>query len=44
MPVSKQIVELFILAIPIASVAWTVTQDELLDDGHQFALEKSKSA
>jgi hypothetical protein len=44
MPFSKKIVALFILAIPIASTAWTVTQDEVLDDGHQFALEKNRSA
>jgi hypothetical protein len=38
-----QLLELFILAIPVAAVTWTVTHEELFDGFHRYCLQKSKS-
>jgi hypothetical protein len=40
----RQIVVLFILALPIASVAWTVTHEEVLREPREWCLARSKSA
>jgi hypothetical protein len=40
---SGQVVELFILAIPIASVAWTVTHEELFREPRQWCTERSRA-
>ena len=39
----RQIVFLFVLAIPIASVAWTVTHEELFREPRDWCAAKSKS-
>ncbi len=36
-----QIVWLFILAIPIACIAWTVTHEELFRELHEYSVKKS---
>jgi hypothetical protein len=37
-----QIVELFLLAIPIACVAWTVTHEEVLREPREYCLRRSQ--
>ena len=34
---------LFVLAIPIASIAWTVTHEEVFREPHNWCVEKSKT-
>lgn len=43
MNLSTQIVWLFILAIPIACIAWTVTHEEVFREPREYCIEKSKS-
>jgi hypothetical protein len=38
-----QVALLFILAIPIASIAWTVTHEEIFREPREWCLNKSKS-
>jgi hypothetical protein len=42
-PLSQQIIALFILAIPIASIAWTVTHEEIFRESRDWCVEKSKT-
>lgn len=42
-PLNLQIVYLFLLAIPIACVAWTVTHEEVFREPREFCSNKSKS-
>lgn len=44
MPLSQQIIGLFILAIPIASIAWTVTHEEIFREPRDWCAEKSKKS
>ncbi len=37
-----QLIWLFVLAIPAACVAWTVTHEELFKEPHEFCVRKSK--
>jgi hypothetical protein len=37
-----QLVELFVLAIPVACVAWTVTHEEVFREPREVCVEKSK--
>jgi hypothetical protein len=39
---STQIATLFLLAIPIACVAWTVTHEEVFREPREFCVERSK--
>ncbi len=39
----RQLIYLFILAIPIASVAWTVTHEEVFREPREYCIEKSKT-
>ena len=41
-PLSHQIIELFILAIPIASISWTVTHEEVLREPREWCSQRSK--
>jgi hypothetical protein len=46
MGLSKQVVWLFVLALPVASVAWTVTHEEIFREPREYCAsrsEKSKS-
>jgi hypothetical protein len=43
MSLSAQLLELFILAIPVAAVSWTVTHEEMFDGFHRYCVRKSKS-
>ena len=42
-PLSQQIVALFILAIPVASVAWTVTHEEIFREPRDWCAKKSQA-
>jgi hypothetical protein len=35
---------LFILALPVAAIAWTVTHEELLRELHDYCVDRSRSA
>jgi hypothetical protein len=39
---SFQIIELFLLAIPVASVSWTVTHEEVLRDTREYCVRRSQ--
>jgi hypothetical protein len=43
MDLVTQIIWLFVLAIPIACVAWTVTHEEVFREPREFCVERSKS-
>ena len=40
----SEISQLFILALPIASLAWTVTHEEVFKEPREFCVDKSKSS
>src|SRR5438309_1297397 len=42
MTTTTQIAWLFILAVPIASVAWTVTHEEVFREPREYCLERSQ--
>ncbi|MBC7849381.1 MAG: hypothetical protein H7Y31_06580 [Chitinophagaceae bacterium] len=42
MPISAQIAYLFLLAIPIACIAWTVTHEEVLREPREYCVKMSK--
>ncbi|HWS56553.1 MAG TPA: hypothetical protein VN228_20625 [Pyrinomonadaceae bacterium] len=43
MSLTTQIIVLFVLAIPIACVAWTVTHEEVFREPREYCVERSKS-
>ena len=42
MPVGLQIVWLLVLAVPVASVAWTVTHEEIFREAHEYFVRRSE--
>jgi hypothetical protein len=42
MPLSTQLVWLFVLAVPVACVAWTVTHEELFAELHTWCVRQSR--
>jgi len=42
-PLSLQIIWLFVLAIPIACVAWTITHEEIFREPREFCANQSES-
>ncbi len=42
-PLQLQVIYLFLLAIPIACIAWTVTHEEVFREPRDFCTDKSKS-
>ena len=42
MPLSEQFASLLLLAIPIASIAWTVTHEEVFREPREFCQERSE--
>ncbi|RWW91709.1 hypothetical protein [Flavobacterium cerinum] len=42
MDLCTQILSLFILAIPIACIAWTITQEEVFREPREFCIKRSK--
>jgi hypothetical protein len=43
MNISLQVLSLFIIALPIASVAWTITHEEVVREFHDFCVANSKT-
>jgi hypothetical protein len=43
MAISTQIIWLFLLAIPIACMAWTVTHEEVFREPREYCVRRSKS-
>jgi len=43
MNISVQVLYLFIIALPIASVAWTITHEEVVREFHDFCVANSKT-
>jgi hypothetical protein len=44
MPLSQQVIWLFVLALPVASVAWTVTHEEVLREPREYCERQSKGS
>ena len=42
--ISEQVAHLFLLAIPIACIAWTVTHEELFREPREYCVKQSKTA
>ncbi len=43
MSLTTQIITLFVLAIPVACVAWTVTHEEVFREPREYCAEKSRT-
>ena len=43
MTLALQIIWLFVLALPIACIAWTVTHEEVFQEPRQYCLERSNN-
>ncbi|MEO5820402.1 MAG: hypothetical protein ABIT71_07825 [Vicinamibacteraceae bacterium] len=43
-PLSTQIVWLFVLALPVATIAWTITHEEIFREPREWAAERSRTA
>ncbi len=43
-PFSEQITWLFLLAVPIACIAWTVTHEEIFREPREYCVARSKSS
>ena len=43
MELSTQIIWLFILAIPVACIAWTVTHEEVFKEPREYCIDKSQN-
>jgi hypothetical protein len=43
MDLGLQIIWLFVLAIPIACIAWTMTHEEVLREPREYCTERSKN-
>ncbi len=43
MAIGLQITYLFVLAIPVACITWTVTHEEIFKEPHEFCVRKSKT-
>ena len=44
MPLNTQILYLFILAIPVACISWTVTHEEVFKEPREFCVSMSKKS
>lgn len=43
MALQTQLIWLFVLSIPVACIAWTVTHEEVFKEVHAYCLERSKT-
>ena len=43
MPLSQQITWLFLLALPVACISWTVTHEEIFREPRDFCIRRAKS-
>lgn len=44
MPIGSQVLRLFLFAIPVACVSWTVTHEEIFREIHEWCVRRSKAA
>jgi hypothetical protein len=44
MLLSQQVIWLFVLALPVASISWTVTHEEVLREPRQVCTRKSETS
>lgn len=44
MPLSTQIIYLFVLALPIACIAWTVTHEEVFREPREFCVRRCQNS
>ena len=44
MPLSQQVIWLFVMALPVASIAWTVTHEEIFREPREFCESRSKES
>lgn len=44
MPLSTQIIYLFVLALPIACIAWTVTHEEVFREPREFCVRRCRDS
>jgi hypothetical protein len=44
MSVGMQVVWLFVMALPIACISWTVTHEEVFREAREYCLDKSRNA
>ncbi|MES2426569.1 MAG: hypothetical protein V4560_06325 [Bacteroidota bacterium] len=44
MPLTTQVAWLFLLAIPVACIAWTVTHEEIFREPREFCIKRSKES
>ena len=42
-PLRLQLVELFLLAVPVACIAWTVTHEQIFREVHQYCADRSQN-
>ncbi|MFB9075947.1 hypothetical protein ACFFLS_13520 [Flavobacterium procerum] len=42
MEITTQIIWLFVLAVPIACISWTVTHEEIFREPHEWCVKRSK--
>lgn len=43
MEIATQIIWLFVLAVPIACISWTVTHEEIFREPHEWCVNRSKN-
>lgn len=44
MMLSHQLIWLFVIALPVAVIAWTVTHEEIFREPHEWCVKKSKES
>jgi hypothetical protein len=44
MPLSEQVLWLFLLALPIASISWTVTHEEVFREPREYCVRRSEDS
>jgi hypothetical protein len=44
MPLSHQVIWLFLLALPVASISWTVTHEEIFSEPRDYCTRQSQGA
>lgn len=44
MPLSEQVLWLFLLALPIASISWTVTHEEVFREPREYCVHRSEDS
>ena len=42
-PLRLQLVELFLLAVPVACIAWTITHEQIFREVHQYCVDRSQN-